>query len=361
MKWSQMKRRDAYLERELRSDLELEEQQREGGLSLRETCYAALRAFGKSLIAREESRRAVALNRDRFGSTLGMRVLRILGELTAHVGGGRSRALSISVALAGFFLLILPSSQVLASLHPAHPADSFATKLQSSSATPETAVEPVGAAGATPAERVPSAQLVIAQESVPPEKPQAESSTVVEPKSNYIDRMKAAGYNVDLDKYVEMKIRSISPDYARQMAQAGLGKLSADDLLECKFLGVTPEYIAQLKQQGLNISSVHDVTAFRMFKVTPEFIAGMKAAGYPNLEIKQLFALHVHGVGPEYARFIAEQFRGATIEDIIHAKSFNIDANLIESAKKLGFKDLNLNKLIQIRISGLIDDWSLNR
>jgi hypothetical protein len=49
MKWWQAKKRDADLERELRSDLELEEEeQRDGGASPEEARYAARRAFGNT-------------------------------------------------------------------------------------------------------------------------------------------------------------------------------------------------------------------------------------------------------------------------------------------------------------------------
>jgi predicted permease len=57
MKWWQIKKRDADLERELRSDLELEEEeQREGGISGEEARYAALRAFGNPTLIREQTR-----------------------------------------------------------------------------------------------------------------------------------------------------------------------------------------------------------------------------------------------------------------------------------------------------------------
>jgi predicted permease len=57
MKWWQRKKRDADLERELRSDLELEEEeQREGGVSGEEARYAALRAFGNPTLVREQTR-----------------------------------------------------------------------------------------------------------------------------------------------------------------------------------------------------------------------------------------------------------------------------------------------------------------
>src|SRR5216684_4477202 len=57
MKWWQIKKRDADLERELRSDLELEEEeQRQGGISGDEARHAALRAFGNPTLIREQTR-----------------------------------------------------------------------------------------------------------------------------------------------------------------------------------------------------------------------------------------------------------------------------------------------------------------
>jgi MacB-like periplasmic core domain len=56
MNWWQIKKRDADLERELRSDLELEEEeQREGGISEEEARCAALRAFGNPTLIREQT------------------------------------------------------------------------------------------------------------------------------------------------------------------------------------------------------------------------------------------------------------------------------------------------------------------
>jgi predicted permease len=57
MKWWPTKKRDRDLERELRSDLDLEEQeQRENGASPDEAHYAALRAFGNPMLIREHTR-----------------------------------------------------------------------------------------------------------------------------------------------------------------------------------------------------------------------------------------------------------------------------------------------------------------
>jgi len=59
MRWWQIKKRNADLERELRSDLELEEEeQRENDLPPEEARYAARRAFGNAALIREQTREA---------------------------------------------------------------------------------------------------------------------------------------------------------------------------------------------------------------------------------------------------------------------------------------------------------------
>jgi predicted permease len=56
MRWWQIRKRDADLERELQSDIELEEEeQRERGLPPREARHAALRAFGNPTLIREQT------------------------------------------------------------------------------------------------------------------------------------------------------------------------------------------------------------------------------------------------------------------------------------------------------------------
>src|ERR1700677_3207753 len=57
MTWWRIRKRDADLERELRSDLELEEEeQREAGISGEDARFAALRAFGNPALIREQTR-----------------------------------------------------------------------------------------------------------------------------------------------------------------------------------------------------------------------------------------------------------------------------------------------------------------
>ncbi|MGA7243847.1 MAG: hypothetical protein WBX19_11715, partial [Terracidiphilus sp.] len=181
------------------------------------------------------------------------------------------------------------------------------------------------------------------------------------PHSDYIDRMRAAGYDVDLDKLLAMKIQDVTPEYARAMAQAGFGKPSVDELVACKIQGVTPEYLAQLKQQGLEVKSLQDAVSYRIFNVTPDFVAGMKAAGFDGLSSKELLSMRVQGVTPEYARTLKQKFPAVTADELVQARIFRIDDEFITQASKHGFNNLPFKKLVQLRISGLLDDESVKK
>jgi bla regulator protein blaR1 len=315
---------------------------------------------------------AMALDGHQPARTLRMRIARILGEPVAETAS--SGPSSLAAAAAVLVVLLLPVPQVLASLSPA-PAVAFnasaaAAPLAVQTAAPaanlNTNASPVRSAPAfaalsTRTEAISARTAVLtprmlaqaANSGAQQNAPASES-----PKGNYIDRMKAAGYDVDLDKYIAMKIQDVTPEYAAAMSQLGFGKLTADDLIACKIQGVTPEYITQLKQGGIEVKDIHQAISFRIFEVTPEFIAGMKAAGFANLTSEQLVAMRTQDVTPEYARSIAQQFPGATAEDLVKTRIFNIDAAFIESAKKHGFTDLSLEKLVKLRISGILDDES---
>jgi beta-lactamase regulating signal transducer with metallopeptidase domain len=301
---------------------------------------------------------AMALDGHQPARTLRMRIARILGEPQAT--SANRGPFSLAAAAAVLVVLLLPIPQVLASLNPAPrpvPAALIAPAHdptpQSVVAQPPSSSSRVAVLNSPSGGAPPTANPILA--AAPPEPAQTDAESKPS-KGDYIDRMKAAGYDVDLDKYLAMKIQDVTPEYARAMSQLGFGKLSAGDLIACKIQGVTPEYIAELKKNGLDVKDVHDAISYRIFEVTPDFVAGMKAAGFSGLTSKQLLAMRVQGVTPEYAQSIVKQFPGATAEDIVKTRIFNINADFIASAKRHGFADLTIEKLVKLRISGILDD-----
>ena len=312
-----------------------------------------------------QMRLAMALDGHQSPQTLRMRIARILGESMPMNASRSLRPFSAAAVFAAVVVLLLPAPQVLAGLRPTPPPAASVTLAQASTPSAIPALSSrlavskphPGVAPAAPTVSPEPQPIALAQtqnEAAAP--PPAENTGT---KSTYIDRMKAAGYDVDLDKLIAMKIQGVTPEYAHAMSQLGFGKLSADDLIACKIHGVSAETIAEFKKQGLEVKSVQDAISYRIFEVTPSFVDGMTKAGFKDLDSKKLLALRVQGVTPEYAQSIAKQYPGATVDDVIKTKIFNINADFIASAKKHGFTNLSLEKLVKIRISGVLDDESV--
>jgi beta-lactamase regulating signal transducer with metallopeptidase domain len=325
--------------------------------------------YAHALVHLEEHRSrhlrlAMALDGHQSHATLLTRIARILGEPMTRIPSRRLRPFSLAAACAGLVVILLPVPHLLASLNPkpqSEPAPVIAATVAAPVAAPIAA--PVIAAEVAIHIAQPSpvpAPQAITPDPAPAAEPQSDDKAAPssKPHSDYIDQMKAAGYDVDLDKLIAMKIQNVTPEYAKAMAQAGFGKLSADDLVACKIQGVTPETIAEMKKQGLEIKSVNDAISFRIFQVTPEFVSGMKAAGFENLNSHQLLAMRVQGVTPEYARQLKQKFPQVTADDLVKARIFHIDDEFIAQAAKHGFTNLPFDKLVQLRISGLLDDES---
>ncbi len=298
-------------------------------------------------------RLAMALDGHQTSQTLRLRIARILGEPVSRLGGRPIQPFALAVACVALSVSLVVARPVVASLSPLHSSGAIRAAAAHAVSAPQVrALKPTLAAVSTH-----FVSLAPAMTMATPA-PQEKLSDPSQPKGSYIDRMKAAGYDVDLDKLIAMKVQDVTPEYAQAMAQAGFGKPSADELIACKIQGVTPEYVSELKQKGFQIESFQDAITFRIFGITPEFAAGMKSAGFPDLTSKQLVSLRVQGVTPEYAQQIAQAYPGATVDDVIKTRIFHIDAAFIESAKKHGFTHLSLEKLVRLRITGLLDDES---
>ena len=328
--------------------------------------------YARALCRLEEQRSralhlALALNGHQSPQTLHMRICRILGEPMTYPKYQPARPLSLTAACLALIVLVLPMPRLLAGTNPPTQAPApavAATRLPATSASqPVVAVDVSTIVRALPH---PTVQVNLAHRTADSAPVLASLFQAGDQKAastashgDYIDQMKAAGYDVELDKYLAMKIQNVTPEYARSMASAGFGKPSADELIACRMQQITPEYIAQLKQQGFEVNNLQDAISYHMFQVTPEFVAGMKAAGFDGLTAKQLLAMRVQGITPDYARETKKRFPGATADDLIKTRIFRIDSAFIAEAEKHGFKNLSLDKLVQLRISGLFDDESV--
>ena len=349
--------------------------------------------YATALLRLEERRSqrlnlAMALDGHRPWSGLGLRIARILGETNGETSPRELVPIPLAAICALFLLVLLPMPHLFAGLRKnmqaqiAPPAVSAApapapapTAMNLPDPTTSPVFPMVQAALTTAAAN--DGAAAIATEAQGTGKGTGEgagsgagygsggsggnaeqAATVEAPahKADYIDAMRAAGYDVDIDKYIAMKVQGITPEYARAMANVGFGKPSADDLIAMKVQGVTPEYVSELRTAGLQPGSVHDLVSYRIFKVTPEFVAAMKAAGFDSIPPQKLVALRVHNVTPEYAKTVKQQYPNVTLDELVQLRIFHIDDAFIADAKRHGFNSLSIEQLVKLRISGVMGD-----
>lgn len=171
----------------------------------------------------------------------------------------------------------------------------------------------------------------------------------------YATEMKQKGFgDLSLHEMISMKSMGVTPEYAAEMKKS-FGDLSVHELISMKSMDVTPQYAAEMKQKGFGDLSVHDLVAMRSMGVTPEYAAEMKQKGFGDLNIHQLISLKAQGLTPEYAGWLKQQFPQATVEELHKAAIFHVDEKFVADAKAHGFDGKDLDKLVRLKMSGLLD------
>jgi beta-lactamase regulating signal transducer with metallopeptidase domain len=172
---------------------------------------------------------------------------------------------------------------------------------------------------------------------------------------DYVRGLKEAEIEGDANQFIALKVQGVTPSYVRDLRAAGLA-IDIENVIAMKVQGVTAEYVKLLSEQGLR-PSADDIVGMRVQGVTPEYVRDIRALGLKPSE-GQIIALRVQGVTPDYMKAL----RSSGLQDFkddpdhyIAAKVQGITAEFIAQAQKHGFKDLDLNKLIQLKQLGILE------
>jgi hypothetical protein len=118
--------------------------------------------------------------------------------------------------------------------------------------------------------------------------------------TTFIKSMQAEGFRESLEKYLEMRIFDITPEYIHQMRDLGYKNIDSDELVATRIHKVTPEFINELKTLGYDHVSADDLVAMRIHRVTPEFIRELRAAGYTKVPVEKLVEMRIHKIDAKY-------------------------------------------------------------
>jgi beta-lactamase regulating signal transducer with metallopeptidase domain len=159
----------------------------------------------------------------------------------------------------------------------------------------------------------------------------------------------------DFHEVISEKSLGITPEYAKEIAGIGLGTPTLHDLMSMKAMGITPEYVAQMKASGITAKDLHELVSIKALGITPEYAKAMLATGFTGLTTHDLVALKAQGVTPEYVRWVKQNFPDADIHQLTKAAVFHVDADFTAKAKSHGFTDASLDKLVKLKMTGLLD------
>jgi len=168
----------------------------------------------------------------------------------------------------------------------------------------------------------------------------------------YYRQLIAAGIHPDIDSLIALKIQGVTPEYVQELHAAGLS-VTAEKVIALKIQDVTPEYLKAMHDLGVD-PGAEDAIALRVQDVTPEYVRAIHALGL-NPSLRELIAMRVQDVTPEYIKGMQAAGYKFDVNQIIRAKVQDVTPEFIEQAMKHGFKDLTLEKLIQLRQLGILE------
>ena len=168
----------------------------------------------------------------------------------------------------------------------------------------------------------------------------------------YIHDLRALGLNPDADELVAMKIQGVDAAYVRGLKDAGI-QADADELVAMRIQGVTPEYVRGLHEQGLQ-PDADELVAMRIQGVTPDYVRDIHALGLKPAA-DQFIAMKIQGVTPEYIKSLQTAGLTFDVDDVIRAKIQQITREFIDKAVKHGFKNLTLDKLLELKHAGILE------
>ena len=209
--------------------------------------------------------------------------------------------------------------------------------------------------------------------------------------AEFLEKMRSAGYtldlNRDLDQIIALRSVGVTPEYAKGMAQLGMGTPTLHDLVSLKSVGVTPEYAASLKgaggpdnlrdlisyksvgitpdyaramsQTGLGSPTMHDLVTLKSMGIMPEYVASLKGSSLAPANLHDVVSVKSLGITPEYAKSIESLGLGKpTMRDVVSMKSLGITPEYVASLKSSGIAPADLHEAVSMKAVGVTPEYA---
>jgi hypothetical protein len=171
--------------------------------------------------------------------------------------------------------------------------------------------------------------------------------------SAYVKEINGLGYRPDtLQGLIRLRDHGVTAKFVRAIQASGLKDLPAEQMVRLRDHGVTPEYIQELSQFGIKDLPADALVRLRDHGVDPEFISNIRKSGY-NATPEELIRLRDHGVSAEFVKEVRGAGLKATAEDLSRLRDHGVSAEFIAEVQKSGFSNLTINDLTRLRDHGV--------
>ena len=141
-------------------------------------------------------------------------------------------------------------------------------------------------------------------------------------------------------------------DYVKEMGALGYSGLDEKKLFEMAMIDVTRAYTRELQSLGFK-PDLEGLIEARIFNVNRAQVEGLKSVGYDNLSLKKLVELRVHGVTPEYIKEMRAAGFNESLDKFAEMHMFGVTPEYRETMAKSGYPNLPAEKLIEFKIHGI--------
>lgn len=168
-----------------------------------------------------------------------------------------------------------------------------------------------------------------------------------EQDSDYVLALRNAGVNFrserDLRDASALLALGVTPEYANQIAHAGMGIPDAHDLVAIKAMNITPEYIVSLVANGIAPRTFRELAGVKAYNVNADFADALSTLGFGHLDGSVLLRLKQAGISEGYGAWLKKQFPSATIDDLLRSASVHLDERSLNAIRgqNPGLESLN--------------------
>jgi beta-lactamase regulating signal transducer with metallopeptidase domain len=125
------------------------------------------------------------------------------------------------------------------------------------------------------------------------------------------------GHPSSIQQLEEFHSHDVTPQFARDIQNAGYPDISSSGLVELRIHGVEPGWVQGMSAAGYRRLLPFELVELHEHGISPEWLRGMVQAGYGNSALDQLISLQEHGIDGESVRRAGAAGGRPTPEELI--------------------------------------------